>query len=134
VATWKYKYQHMVMRPSVYVREVIDADYRTNLFRFISWPDPSFPGYPSGHSTFASAAGGVFIETFGNQTDFTDHTHEGRDEFRGMPRTFSSFTDMINENAYSRIPLGVHVRMDCDEGVRLGYEISDGVNAWRLRE
>jgi membrane-associated phospholipid phosphatase len=124
----------MVMRPSVYVREVIDADYRTNLFRFISWPDPSFPGYPSGHSTFASAAGGVFIETFGNQTDFTDHTHEGRDEFRGMPRTFSSFTVMINENAYSRIPLGVHVRMDCDEGVRLGYEISDGVNAWRLRE
>lgn len=134
VATWKYKYQHMVMRPSAYIREVIDPDYRTNLFRFISWPDPSFPGYPSGHSTFASAAGGIFIETFGDQTDFTDRTHEGRVEFRGMPRTFSSFTDMINENAYSRIPLGVHIRMDCDEGVRLGYEIADGVNQWQLRE
>jgi hypothetical protein len=35
---------------------------------------------------------------------------------------------MAYENAYSRIPLGVHVRMDCDEGLRLGYEIADAVN------
>lgn len=133
VATWKYKYQHMVMRPSVYVKEFIDPDYETNLFRFIYWPDPGFPGYPSGHSSFASAAGGVFIETFGNETDFTDRTHEGRVEFRGAPRTFSSFEQLAEENAFSRIPLGVHVRMDCTEGLRLGYEVAKGVNRLDLR-
>lgn len=128
VAAWKYKYQYMVMRPNVYIHEFIDPDYQTNLFRLVFWPNPSFPGYPSGHSTFASAAAGVFIDMFGNTTDFTDRSHEGRTEFRGEPRTFTSFTQMADENAYSRIPLGVHIRMDCAEGVRLGYEIADAVN------
>ena len=40
---------------------------------------------------------------------------------------------MAAENAYSRIPLGVHIRMDCDEGLRLGYEISDAVNDLNMR-
>lgn len=134
VSTWKYKYEHMVMRPSVYVQEFIDAGFQTNLFRLVYWPNPGFPGYPSGHSSFASAAGGIFRETFGNQTDFTDRTHEGREEFRGAPRTFTTFEQLAEENAFSRIPLGVHIRMDCTEGLRLGYEISDAVNRLGLRE
>jgi len=134
VAAWKYKYEHMVMRPSVYLREFIDPEYQTNLFRLVFWPNPGFPGYPSGHSAFASAAGGVFINTFGNNTDFTDRTHEGREEFKGEPRTFTSFADLAEENAFSRIPLGVHIRMDCTEGLRLGYEIADGVNELRLQQ
>lgn len=134
VATWKYKYQHMVMRPNVYIHEYIDPAFQTNLYRLVYWPNPSFPGYPSGHSSFASAAGGVFIETFGNATNFTDRSHEGRTEFRGTPRSFTSFAQMAEENAFSRIPLGVHIRMDCTEGLRLGYEIADAVNSLDLRE
>jgi hypothetical protein len=132
VSTWKYKYEHMVMRPSVFIHDFIDPDYQTNLYRLIYWPDPSFPGYPSGHSCFASAAGGVFINTFGNNTNFTDRSHEGRDEFLGTPRKFNSFKEMAREAAFSRIPLGVHINMDCAEGLRLGYEISDGINALNL--
>lgn len=128
VATWKYKYDYMVMRPNVFIHEFIDPDFQTNLFRLVYWPNPSFPGYPSGHSCFASAAAGVFIDAFGNQINFTDRSHEGRTEFRGAARTFSSFEQLAEENAFSRIPLGVHIRMDCTEGLRLGYEISDAVN------
>ncbi len=128
VSTWKYKYQYMVMRPNVFIHEFIDPDYQTNLYRLVYWPNPSFPGYPSGHSCFASAAAGVFIDFFGNQTDFTDRSHEGRTEFRGTPRSFSTFEQMAEENAFSRIPLGVHIRMDCSEGLRLGYEIADAIN------
>ena len=40
---------------------------------------------------------------------------------------------MAEENAYSRIPLGVHIEMDCTEGLRLGYEIADGINEYDLR-
>ncbi|MEL6698538.1 MAG: vanadium-dependent haloperoxidase [Bacteroidota bacterium] len=133
VSTWEYKYQHMVMRPNVYIHEFIDPDFQTNLYRLVYWPNPSFPGYPSGHSCFASAAAGIFIDAFGNQTSFTDRTHEGREEFRGAPRTFSTFEQMAEENGYSRIPLGVHIRMDCTEGLRLGYEIADAINALDLR-
>lgn len=128
VSTWADKYEYMVMRPNVYIHEFIDPEYQTNLFRLVFWPNPSFPGYPSGHSTFASAAAGVFIDKFGDSVNFTDRSHEGRTEFRGMPRTFTSFSQMAEENAFSRIPLGVHIRMDCTEGIRLGYEISDAVN------
>lgn len=125
VSTWKYKYEHMVMRPNVFIHEFIDPDFQTNLYRLVYWPNPSFPGYPSGHSAFASAAAGIFIDTFGDNVTFTDATHEGRTEFLGEPRTWSTLSEMAAENAYSRIPLGVHIRMDCDEGLRLGYEVSD---------
>ena len=131
VATWKYKYDYMVMRPNVFIHEFIDPDFQTNLYRLVWWPNPSFPGYPSGHSTFASAAAGIFIDYFGNQIEFTDRSHEGRTEFRGAPRSFKSFEEMAAENAFSRIPLGVHMRMDCTEGLRLGYEIADAVNKLR---
>ena len=133
VSAWKYKYEHMVMRPNVFIHEFIDPSFQTNLYRLVYWPNPSFPGYPSGHSTFASAAAGVFIDFFGDATDFTDVSHEGRTEFRGAPRNFTTFSAMAEENGYSRIPLGVHVRMDCTEGLRLGYEISDGVNNYNLK-
>lgn len=131
-AAWKHKYDHMVMRPNVFIHDMIDPEYQTNLYRLIFWPNPTFPSYPSGHSTFASAAAGVFIDFFGNATDFTDRSHEGRTEFLGDPRTFTSFEQLAEENAYSRIPLGVHMRMDCDEGLRLGYEIAEAVNNFRL--
>ncbi|AXG70628.1 PAP2 superfamily protein [Kordia sp. SMS9] len=134
VSTWADKYEYMVMRPSVYIQEFIDPTFQTNLFPFISWPNPTFPSYPSGHSTFASAAAGIFIHHFGDNTDFTDRSHEGRTEFRGDPRTYSTFTDMAAENGFSRLPLGVHLRMDCTEGLRLGYEISDAVNTFDLSQ
>ena len=132
VSTWADKYEYMVMRPSVYIEAFIDPNFQTNLYPYISWPNPSFPSYPSGHSTFASAAAGVFIHHFGNTIDFIDRSHEDRTEFRGASRAFTSFTDMATENGYSRVPLGVHLRMDCTEGLRLGYEISDAVNNFDL--
>ena len=132
VSTWDDKYNYLVMRPNVYIQEFIDPDFQTNLYKFIFWPNPTFPGYPSGHSCFASAAAGIFMDYFGNSTDFTDRTYEGRTDFLGDPRQFSSFTEMAEENAFSRIPLGVHIRMDCTEGLRLGYEISDAVNGLDL--
>jgi len=128
VSTWKYKYDYMVMRPSNFIQEFIDPTFQTNLYRLIYWPNPSFPGYPSGHSCFASAAAGVFISFFGNKVNFTDRTHEGRSEFLGEPRSFNSLRQMARENGYSRVPLGVHIEIDCTEGLRLGYEISRAVN------
>ena len=133
VSAWADKYEYMVMRPSVYIQEHIDPEFQTNLYKFIFWPNPSFPGYPSGHSTFASAAAGIFIAELGDTIEFTDRTHEGRTEFKGDSRQFSSISAMAEELAFSRVPLGVHMRMDCTEGYRLGYEISDAVRNFNLK-
>lgn len=61
---------------------------------------------------------------FGAQYEFTDQCHYGRTEFNGYPRTFSSWKELAEEDAYSRIPLGVHIRQDCSEGLRLGNVIA----------
>ncbi|BAO77321.1 vanadium chloroperoxidase [Winogradskyella sp. PG-2] len=40
---------------------------------------------------------------------------------------------MAQENAYSRVPLGVHIEEDAIEGLRLGYEISNAINDLNLQ-
>ena len=82
---------------------------------------PEFPAYPSGHSGFGGAGSSVMAEIFGNNTTYTDVCHYGRTEFASTPRTYATIMEAGVENAYSRLPLGVHFRMDCDEGLRLGY-------------
>lgn len=122
VACWNSKYIYNTERPLTYIREHIDPDFQPILGEAINVPgmSPAFPGYPSGHSTFAGVSWRIFENFFGQQYDFTDHCHYGRVEFEGYPRTFRSWKEMAEENAFSRIPLGVHVRMDCVEGLRLG--------------
>ena len=133
VSAWDDKYTYNTQRPSEYILEYINPDFTTNLARFITSPNPAFPSYPSGHATFAAAGASVFANIFGSDSvDFTDRTHEGRAEFNGEPRSFSSFSEMAEENANSRVPLGVHIQADSDEGLRLGYEVSEAVNSFNL--
>lgn len=123
VACWYSKYYYNVERPTSYIRRVIDPNWTPHLSF-----TPAFPAYPSGHSTFGAAAAEALSSIFGENYAMTDRCHEGRTEFIGTPRSFGSFREMAEENAYSRIPLGVHFSMDAVEGVRHGYEIGKKVN------
>ena len=122
VACWNSKYIYNTERPVTYITQHIDPDFKSILGEAINVQgmNPAFPGYPSGHSTFAGVSWRLFEHFFGANYDFTDNCHYGRVEFQGYPRTYHSWKQMAEENAYSRIPLGVHVRMDCVEGLRLG--------------
>lgn len=135
VACWRSKYLYNVQRPIGYINTVLSNDFAdaatwttsmNNPLTGNLGMNPSFPAYPSGHSTFAGAGGKILSSMFEYTSDypgtytFTDNCHLNRTEFIGTPRTFASFKDMAIENAYSRIPLGVHFRMDCDEGLRMG--------------
>ncbi|MEZ4948492.1 MAG: vanadium-dependent haloperoxidase [Saprospiraceae bacterium] len=130
VKCWAEKYKHNCLRPIDFIREYMgDPDWNT-----VMCPDgtggyytPNFPTFPSGHATFSGAAAVVLEDFFGRSYRFTDRSHEGRTEFRGAPRTFNSFREMAEENAYSRIPLGVHFKIDSDAGTDLGYRIGERV-------
>jgi len=126
VACWKSKYIYNTERPETYIRKYIDPDFTPILGEAIGTTGltPAFPGFPSGHSTFAGVSWRILEHFFGAQYEFTDRCHYGRTDFRGYPRTYFSFQQMAEENAYSRIPLGVHVRQDCVEGLRLGNTIA----------
>lgn len=131
IKCWQEKYKYNMLRPIDYIRAHLDdPEWNT-----IMCPDgsggfftPNFPTYPSGHATFGGAASYVLTRLFGTTYNFTDRSHEGRTEFRGTPRSFTSFYEMADENAYSRVPLGVHFTSDSDAGVALGKKVGRMVN------
>ncbi|MBL7827753.1 MAG: vanadium-dependent haloperoxidase [Saprospiraceae bacterium] len=131
VACWSSKYHYNVERPQTYINRVIDPSWKPALYNPITGDigvTPSFPAYPSGHSSMGAAGAEALASIFGYAYAMTDRCHETRTEFAGTPRTFGSFFEMAQENAWSRVPLGVHFRMDCDEGVRFGTVIGRKVN------
>ncbi len=131
VACWYSKYLYNVERPVSYIRRTIDAHWQSKLnnpLTNVQGLTPPFPAYPSGHSCFGGVAAEILTDIYGANHAMTDRCHEGRTEFLGMPRSFNNFYEMAQENAYSRIALGVHYRMDCEEGLRMGYAIGRKVN------
>ena len=134
-ATWKSKYFYNIERPISYIRRVLKNKYPAaatwltslnNPITGVKGLTPAFPAYPSGHSAFGGAGGKVLSSLFENNHRnrggyfFIDYSHLGRTEFISTPRHYFSFKQLAEEDAISRIPLGVHYRQDCTEGVRLG--------------
>jgi hypothetical protein len=131
IRCWGEKYRFNLLRPVDYIRNVLGHDD----WNSIMCPDgagqfftPQFPTYPSGHGTFGAAASEVLTAEFGQDFVLTDNCHKNRSEFIGTPRTFNSFYEMAQENAYSRIPLGVHFRMDAEGAMDLGLKVGRRVN------
>lgn len=127
IVCWESKYRYQLERPDTYIRRNI----------LLTWQPlhdtPPFPSYPSGHATFGAAAAEVLSAQLGQDFGLTDRTHEGRSEFASQPRHFASFEAMAQENAFSRVLMGVHFRMDCEEGLRLGKAVGQKIKSLPLR-
>lgn len=136
VAAWGSKFLYNVERPSNYIPATINPNFKTILGNALGTENltPPFPGYPSGHSTFGGLGISVLGEFFGESYTFTDRCHYGRSEFNGTPRTYTTQTQIGEENAFSRIPLGVHPRFDCTEGLRLGKVIGNNAIAYNVKK
>ena len=132
VACWHSKYYYNFERPETYIKRVIDPNWEPALYNPLTGDagmTPSFPAYPSGHATMGGAGAAALASVFGYGYSMVDRCHEGRTEFEGAPRgPFNSLYEMAYENAWSRIPLGVHFWMDCEEGLRQGTFIGEQVN------
>lgn len=128
VVVWNAKYQYKVERPESYIRRVIQPDWKP------LHNSPSFPAYPSGHATLGAAVSEVLGAELGNDFQLEDRTHENRQEFAGKSRRYESFAEMAQENAASRVLLGVHYRMDCEEGMRLGRLIGRKIAGLPLKQ
>ena len=122
VVCWHFKYIYNLERPETFIKKVFNPNWEP------LGHAPPFPSYPSGHATVAGAANVVLTNLYGENYEMTDNSHKGRTEFNSTPRHFHSFKEMAYEDAFSRIPLGVHFRMDCDEGLRLGTLIGKKYN------
>ncbi|MFF5208969.1 vanadium-dependent haloperoxidase [Streptosporangium sp. NPDC000396] len=90
---------------------------------------PPFPAYVSGHATFAGAWAGVMQRWFGHDLTFTATTEDPHATVRS--RTFTSFAAAAEENARSRVYLGVHYQWDADGGLESGFNLGDFVYTTR---
>ena len=80
---------------------------------------PALPDYPSTHSVLGAAA--VLAGFFGS--DRVGFTVSSGAPFAGITRSFSSFSQAVQENADSRVYAGLHFRSACQDGIRLGEQI-----------
>lgn len=94
---------------------------------------PMFPGYISGHSTMAGAHMAIMQAFFGTDNIAFSLTSDDPDavDANGSPLVFhfQSISEAAQENALSRIWLGVHFRVDCIDGLATGENVGDWLMA-----
>ncbi len=96
---------------------------------------PPFPAYVSGHATIGGALFEIMRHYYPEQTPFVFIS----DEWNGLnadisgaarplrPLEFANFTEAEQQNAESRIYLGVHWQFDADQGLVMGHRVADWV-------
>lgn len=130
IGCWQTKYQYNQIRPISYIQLLIDPLWNTPT---VTDPvlTPPFPEYTSGHSVQSGAVAEVLTSLFGNQVAFTDHTNDRRGF---LPRSYTSFWDMANEAALSRLYGGIHFRDAIESGLAQGRCIGQQVLALQFKK
>lgn len=119
IACFKGKYQHNLMRPITYIREVMgDANWNA----FIG--TPAHPEYVSAHSSLSAAVASIMERVFGPCGSFTDHTY---DYLGFAPRTYSSYAAIAEEAGQSRLYAGIHYTPSIEAGLTLGKKVAENI-------
>jgi hypothetical protein len=116
IGCWDQKLKYNFWRPITAIRES-DPTW-TPLFA-----TPAHQDYPSGHSCISGAATAILADEFGERTSFTLRS----DVLVGVPRTFRSFSDALEDVKDARVFAGIHFRTACDDGTALGKAVAQYV-------
>ena len=133
ICAWDNKYFHDIIRPESAIRMrapefgnpdprvATQPDWRSYI------PTPEFPAYTSGHSTFGAAAAETIALIHGSD----DIAFSGRapdevlwPQLRGVTRSWTSLSQMADENGMSRLYGGVHWAKDHDDAMKAGRSIA----------
>ena len=76
----------------------------------------------------SSAATTVFAAFFGDDTSFEVIS----DGLPGTTRTYSSFSDALDEIGYARIAGGIHFRFACDAAMQAGRSVANNMLATQM--
>lgn len=151
IAAWDQKYLTPIdlWRPAEAIQEA-DTDGRNDTQPDENWLplsqdddgnyfSPCFPAWVSGHATFGGTWGRVMENEF-RHANFTNPfplelTSEDPNAIdnNATEREFDSFAEAAEENAESRIWLGVHYRVDAEDGLATGRAVADHVAAGAVR-
>jgi vanadium-dependent haloperoxidase-like protein len=132
VASFDAKYHYVFWRPVTAIREA-DTDGNPNTHADPTWTPLQLtypiPDYPSAHATEGGAAAEVLRQFFGTDDiaftacSLTLEAGKTCDDASPTWRTFTSFSQAAQENADSRVFIGIHFRDAVDVGTTHGRKI-----------
>jgi hypothetical protein len=134
IASWEAKYYYRFWRPITAIR-LGDTDDNPFTLADPTWtplqPTYPMPDHDSGHAVQGGVAAEILKQVFG--TDDIPFTACSTTVGAGLTctdatpviRSYSSFSQAADENAVSRIYIGIHFRRAVEEGVRHGRKIAD---------
>jgi hypothetical protein len=123
INTWRFKYQYNILRPVTYINRFIDPSWQSLV------TTPPYSEYPSALTYIFASPMQVLTRELGSNVAVTDYTYTSNGS---APRTYSSFTQMAEEGAISRVYAGIHYKITVEMSLPLAKQIGDRVADLRL--
>jgi hypothetical protein len=134
IASWEAKYHYNFWRPVTAIR-LGDADGNPDTQGVADWT-PLVTTYPmpdhdSGHAVQGGVAAEILKQVFGTDRvaftacSMTVGAGATCDDPAPILRSYSSFSQAADENAVSRIYIGIHFRRAVEEGLQHGRKIAE---------
>jgi hypothetical protein len=133
IASWEAKYHYRFWRPITAIR-LGDTDGNRNTAGVLDWTPLQFtypiPDHDSGHAVQGGVAAEILTQVFGTDAmaftacSTTLPVGENCGEPGEVLRSYSSFSQAADENADSRVYVGIHFRHAVEEGTKHGRKIA----------
>ena len=126
IGCWNDKYYWNFWRPITAIREA-DSDGNPRTAADPTWAPlfttPAFPEHPSGHTCIS----GAVVETLRNFFGTDKAAFSTFSTFSGTTRSFTRFSQAINEIVDARVWAGIHFRTADVQGQLLGRKVANVV-------
>ena len=133
IASWEAKYHYNFWRPITAIR-LGDSDGNPATEGVADWtplePTYPMPDHDSGHAVQGGVAAEILKQVFGTDDiafracSMTLPAGQRCDDAAPVLRSYASFSEAADENAVSRIYIGIHFRHAVEEGVEHGRKIA----------
>jgi hypothetical protein len=122
ISVWDDKAHYLFWRPITAIREA-DTDGNPATVKDEAWlpliPTPPYPEHPSGHSGLSESFVATLQDFFGTDGIGWTDTNNG-----GLTRSFTSFSQAIDEIVDARVWSGIHFRNADEQGARIGRQVA----------
>ena len=127
ITVWDDKAHYMFWRPITAIRRA-DTDGNPLTEKDEAWlpliPTPPYPDHPSGHAGLSGSFVATLQDFFGtDRIGWTDTNNAG------LTRSFTRFSQAIDEVVDARVWSGIHFRNTDEQGARIGRQVA----SWRER-
>lgn len=127
ITVWEGKAHWSFWRPVTAIRAA-DTDGNPSTLKDEGWtpliPTPPYPEEPSGHTGLSSSIVATLQDFFGTDKAAWTDTNNG-----GLTRSFTRFSQAIDEIIDARVWAGIHFRTADEQGARIGRDVAK----WRQK-